>query len=160
MQGASDWQCQPSGIEFEVLSSMISELVLHHERQELSDDENLDWESPSSRTRVVKYGSSGNLYNVVNQVPDSIATEYQLSYQGTPVFSWHEYRWPHLQNNQQVHARKAIYLPQDCVDELMRYHVDADTSWLSRYRARLRRDRAAQIDEVSVVAEPDRLQVL
>lgn len=160
MQSAIDWQHQSSGIDFDVLSSMISELVRHHESQLMGDELNLDWESPSSLTRIVKYGTSGSLYNVINQVPDAIAAEYQLSYKGVAVFSWCEYRWPHLHDRYQSRPHQMINLPDGCFDELMRYHIDTDSSWLRRYQARLRGNAVAQIDEVSVVTETDSVQIL
>ncbi|MFK7859126.1 MAG: hypothetical protein AB8B64_09905 [Granulosicoccus sp.] len=160
MQSANDWQRQPSDVDFEVLSSMISELVRHHEQQLTGDEYSLDWESPSARTRIVKFASTANLYNVVNQIPNAVAVEYQLIYEGVPVFSWHEYRWPHLQDTQQSLSEPIAGVPQACIDELMRYHLNANTSWLSRYRNRLCRKRPTQIDEVGVMAKSHRLRAL
>ncbi|MFK7995111.1 MAG: hypothetical protein AB8B87_13285 [Granulosicoccus sp.] len=160
MQGATDRQNQPSVLGFDVLSSMISELVRHHERRLTGDEPSLDWQSPSAFTRIVKFGTSGCLFNVVNQVPDAVAVEYQLLYKDAPVFAWCEYRWPHLHDKHQAQAHKSIEIPQGCLDELMAYHIDADTSWLGRYRSRLNRKPLAQIDEVGIVAQGHCLSAL
>lgn len=159
MQDASAWPHRGSGIAIDVLSSMIAELVRHHERNASHEEHGPDWQSPSKRTRIMRFGTPASLYNVVHQVPDAIAAEYQLSHRGKQVFSWREYRWPHLQHDSSG-AQQALstYIPRDCLDELMRYHVQAGTSWLTRYRHRLRCERAAKIDKVDIVAESDRIQ--
>lgn len=160
MRLATDWQHHFSIVDFDVLRSMIIELVRHHERQLTGDEPSLDWESSSSRTCIVKYGNSGSLYHIINQDPDAIAAEYQLRFDSVPVFSWHEYRWPHLHDKHQRRPHQSIHLPDSCLQELMQYHIDADTSWLQRYRASLRLDRTAKVNEISVVTEADSIEVL
>ena len=154
MQCESAWQFPESTIVEDILSSMIAELVKHHQRYDAMDGQCLDWQSPSTLTRVVCYTNRSSLYNVLHQVPDAIAAEYKLLHRGNVVYSWYEYRWPHLCGEQATDADgRQIHIPRKCLDELMRFHVDADTGWLIRYRHRLRRNRAVKIDEVGIVTE-------
>ena len=159
MQRESAWQHPGSNIAADILSSMIAELVRHHQQVNTVGEQGLDWHSPSSLTRVVCYANRSSLYNVLHQVPDAVVAEYQLIHRGEVVYSWYEYRWPHLRCEQATDVdKRCIQIPRKCLDELMRFHVDADTGWLMRYRHRLRRDRAVEIDKVGVVTEFDYLQ--
>ena len=159
MQRESAWQHYGANIATDILSSMIAELVRHHQRHDATDGQGLDWQSPSGLTRVVCYANRSSLYNVLHQVPDAIAAEYRLLHRGDVVYSWYEYRWPHLRGEQATDLdERKIHIPRKCLDELMRFHVDADTGWLMRYRHRLRRDRAVKIDEVGIVTELNCLQ--
>jgi len=156
MQSESAWQHPESGIATDVLSSMIVELVTHHQCHGAVDDQCLDWQSPSKRTRVVCYANRSNLYNVLHQVPDAIAAEYELYHRGEMVYLWREYQWPHLCSEQaNANVDQQIHIPRNCLDELMRFHVNAGTGWLTRYRQRLRRDRGIKVNEIGVVAESD-----
>lgn len=159
MQCESAEQLPVSGLDNDVLSSMIVELVCHYQGHDAQDEQSLDWQSPSRRTRVVCYANRSSLYNVLHQVPDAIAAEYQLYHRGEVVYSWREYRWPHLRSEHATTGgEQQIHIPRNCLDELMRFHVDADTGWLMRYRHRLQRDRGIKINEVGVMAESDCLQ--
>ena len=115
---------------------MVAELVDHYERRGGAEETGFDWESPSTRTRVVRYGASSCLAGVLSQEPDAVAKEYQLSYRGVLIFTWHEFRWPHLlSEDRKVANQDYIDLPQNCIDELMDYHIRMETSWLYRYQA-------------------------
>ena len=125
-----------TGLSFEVLSSMVAELVDDNERRGVANEVGFDWESSSTKTRVVRYGARSCLASVLTQKPDAIAKEYQLSYRGVLIFAWHEYRWPHLlSEDRKVPNQHYIDLPQNCIDELMDYHIRMETSWLYRYQA-------------------------
>lgn len=155
MQRESAWQHPESGIATDVLSSMIVELVTHHQSHGAVDDQYLDWQSPSRRTRVVCYANRSSLYNVLHQVPDAVAAEYELYHRGEMIYLWREYQWPHLRGEQaNVNVEQKIHIPRNCLDELMRFHVNAGTGWLIRYRQRLRRDRGIKVNEIGIVAEP------
>ncbi len=123
---------------------MITELVEHYDRHcDVGCDE-LDWSSSSRFTRVVRYGNSTDLYPILNQVPDAVTAEYRLEYKSHTVFTWKDYRWPHLVDANTVKQnQRDIVVPDDCFGELLNYHQDADTGWLDRYRATLVRDNAA-----------------
>ena len=124
-----------TGLSFEVLSSMVAELVDHFERRSVANETGFDWESPSARTRVVRFGASSCLASVLSQDPEAVAKEFQLSYCGVLIFNWNEYRWPHLlSEDRKVPDLDYIDLPQNCIDELMDYHITMQTSWLYRYQ--------------------------
>lgn len=144
---------QPTGFSFEVLSSLVVELVDHYERHFHANETCNNWESPSSRTKVTRYGTRSDLRHVLIQQADAIAMEYQLSYRDVIVYSWYEYRWPQLcSEDRKTLNEQFIDLPQACVDELMNYHIQMKTPWLDCYRARSQRIASTQFDEIRVVA--------
>ena len=162
---------QQSSIGFVELTSMVSELMTVFERlqaDEWLDHEQLssDWISPSALTRVVRHGSSAALFSVLNQTPDAISAEFEVIHCGLRVFSWCEYLWPHLQDcDTGQNQNGQVELPATCVYELMAFHEQYGTSWLRRYRSAMMKelpwsDGRMQIDKVSIVAQPDWLQVL
>ncbi len=165
MEVLAGWvQQRQSGIGFDELSSMVSELMAVFERQSsLSGTQSMpwtpDWVSPTSRTRVIRHGSSESLHSVLMQTPDTISAEYEVLYRGARVFGWCDYLWPQLrQESRDLHAGK-YYLPQDCLDELMNFHVRYSTHWLERYRRKLHRDRAIEIDKVGVVTQANCIEL-
>jgi len=175
MEGRAAWiQQQQSCIGFDELTSMVSELMGHFEREQDQDracsrEEHLtsDWISPSGLTRVVRHGSSAALHSVLNQVPDAISAEFEVIHCGTKVFTWCEYLWPHLQRNNGCQRRSGqISLPTSCLVELMEFHERHETSWLRRYQhanpeiSLTWTERRVKINKVGVVAKPDRFQVL
>lgn len=173
MESRSAWvQQHRSGISFDELSSMVAELVtwFESEHRAAAPANAADWQSPSARTRVVRNGSSASLHSLLNQVPDAVAAEYYVLYLGTRVFTWREYLWPHLNSSDANRfADGMVYLPEDCLNELMDFHVRNDTPWLRRFRNQPRHHRqspvyeaapdssgvagAIQINEVRVVAQ-------
>lgn len=162
MQSNTGWmQQRQSGIGFNELTSMIVELVAHfEEHQNPASVLYPDWVSPSTRTRIIRHGSSSLLSSVLKQVPSAIAAEYELLYRGSPVFTWSEYLWPHLhQNDVRQNQSRTVYLPQQCLIELMNFHEQNQTSWLQRYQSKLRRDRAVEIDKISVMTQPDCIEL-
>ncbi|MFK8081315.1 MAG: hypothetical protein AB8B97_13590 [Granulosicoccus sp.] len=160
MKRADQRQQTVSEINSDVLSSMIAELVRHQEEQLTGSEQNPDWQSPSRRTQIIKYGSGACLFNILNQSPDVVEAEYQLTFDARPVFCWLDFRWPHLQAARKTTSFRKIKLPKTCVDELMQYHIQANTSWLGRYRNSLHSDRTAQVNEVGVVTELDGISAL
>lgn len=169
MEGRATWiHQQQSRIGFDELSSMVSELVSLFEREESAsrDIDASDWVSPSGLTRVVRHGSSAALNSVLNQVPDAISTEYEVIHCGVMVFSWCEYLWPHLQRgNVCQRSVGQISLPSTCITELMEFHEQHDSSWLRRYYLANPEESSwsgvrVKVDEIGVVAESDRFQIL
>jgi len=159
MQTERAWKCRDAGINSNVLSSLIIDLVTHHQHYGALDHYCIDWQSPSRRTRVVCYTNRCSLYNVLHQVPDAVVAEYQLNHRDEVVHAWCEYQWPHLQCEQtSTDTDQQIHIPRNCLAELLQFHVEADTGWLTRYRQRLRRIRDLKINEVGVVTESDRFQ--
>lgn len=165
MKVSAGWmQQRQSGIGFNELSSMVSELIANFERQstvQLSQDApwSPDWVSPSSRTRVIRHGSSAALHSVLMQTPDTVSAEYEVLHRGLRVFTWCEYLWPqHQRERQELHSGKH-YLPQDCLDELMDFHVRNHTHWLACFRRKLRTDRAIEIDKVGVVTQANCIEL-
>ncbi len=131
-------------ISFEVLSSMVEDLVDHYDRSCDIASHALDWESPTASTKIVRYGSSMNLHSMLNQVADSIVAEYQLRYRQTILYTWKDYRWPHLLDARTVRPTlDNIIVPDECLNELLTYHQNANTCWYNRYQAMLSRDSAA-----------------
>lgn len=134
-----------SSVSFDVLSSMVAELVKHHERYGDIATEQLDWQSSTKLTQIICYSSCASLHPILNQVPDAIAAEYKLIHKSGTVHQWKEYRWPHLQATRSVRnsAPEMLAVPDLCFSELLNYHQDAQTGWLDRYQATLTRDNAA-----------------
>jgi hypothetical protein len=172
MEGRAGWvQQQLCAIGFDELTSMVSELMALHEHSEIECDHN--WVSPSTHTRVIRHGSSASLFSVLNQVPDAVAAEYEVIHCGIKVFSWCEYRWPHLQSSDALQYPSGdVSIPEACLLELMQFHILHATAWLRRYRAfmlessvgdihagnaSVGRVTAIKIDKVGIVAEPDRI---
>jgi hypothetical protein len=156
MERKAGWvQQRQSGIGFNELSSMVAELVSQFEqRRNIDNVHTPDWVSPSTRTNIIRHGSSSSLYSLLNQVPSAVSSEYEVLYRGAQVFTWSEYLWPHLQQSDARHNRsRTVYLPQSCLNELMDFHVRNNTPWLQRYQIKLRRDRAIEIDKISVMAQ-------
>ena len=174
MDSRAAWlQQQQSCIGFDELTSMVSELMSLFVREQdhasaANDTESPDWISPSGLTRVVRHGSSAALHNVLNQVPDAVAAEYEVIHCDILEFSWCEYLWPHLQRSN-ASQRQAIQinLPTTCLVELMHFHEQQDTSWLRRYRLANpvtslagSGSRRTQVNKVGIVAKPDRFKIL
>lgn len=162
MEGNTGWvQQRQSGIGFNELTSMIAELVAQFEKSPTTNiTHSPDWVSPSTRTRVIRHGSSSSLFSVLNQVPSATSAEYELLFRGVQVFTWSEYLWPHLHQSDARRSRSLmVYLPQSCLTELMEYHVQNNTHWLQRYRTKLQSDRAIEIDKISVVTQTDRIEL-
>jgi len=59
---------------------------------------------------------------------------------------------------QDPHTRRH-YLPQDCLNELMDFHVRNSTHWLNCYQRKLSFDRAIEVDKISVMAQADCLEL-
>lgn len=162
MEGNTGWmQHRQSGIGFTELTSMVAELVSQFEQKQNADNTHSpDWVSTSTRTRVIRHGSSSSLSSLLNQVPNAISAEYEVLYRGDQVFTWSEYLWPHLCQSDARHNRsRTVYLPQSCLNELMGFHEQHNTLWLQRYRQQLRRDRAIEIDKISVVTKPNCIEL-
>ena len=165
MKVSAAWmQQRQSVISFDELSSMVSELMANFERHSVEQATqngfwSPDWVSPSCRTRVIRHGSSASLHSVLMQVPDTISAEYEVLHRGLRVCTWCEYLWPqHRGDRQELHSAKH-YLPQDCLDELMNFHVQNNTHWLTCYRRKLRTDRAIEIDKVGVVTQANCIEL-
>ena len=162
MERKTGWvQQRQSGIGSNELTSMIAELVAQFEKSPTTDiTHSPDWVSPSTRTRVIRHGSSSSLFSVLNQVPSAISAEYELLFRGIQVFTWSEYLWPHLHQSAATHNRSlTVYLPESCLNELMDYHVQHNTHWLQRYRAKLQSDRAVEIDKISIMTQSDCIEL-
>lgn len=171
MEGRVTWiHQQQSQIGFDELSSMVSELMRLFEREAddlRGDSHSSDWVSDSGLTRVVRHGSSASLHSMLRQQPDAVSFEYEILHCGVRVFQWCEYRWPHLQRRQLSQRQESrIVLPSTCLQELLQFHEQRRTPWLLRYRQwSMTADSVAvgatvQVDEVGVMAEPDRLHLL
>lgn len=173
MEGSAAWvHQQQSCIGFDELTSMVSELMGHYERKQdhsaiVDDTLTSDWISPSGMTRVVRHGSSAALQNVLNQVPDAVSAEFEVIHCRIKVFSWCEYLWPHLQRSNACQRRSTqISLPSVCLDELLYFHEQHETSWLRRYQHANSENSLrwaggrAKVDKVGVVAKPDRFKIL
>ena len=162
MEGNTGWvQQRQSGIGFNALTSMVAELVSQFEQSQIPDNTHSpDWVSPSTRTRIVRHGSSSSLSSLLNQVPSAISAEYEVLYRSVQVFTWSEYLWPHLhQSDARYNRSRTVYVPQSCLCELMDFHAQNQTPWLQRYKAQLRRDRAVEIDKISVMAQPNCIEL-
>jgi len=145
----------------EILCSMVSELVSDFEHRVLPSSSELHWISDSGATQVYRYGSSTHLQQILSQNPDAISAEYEVLFHGDRVFYWVEHLWPHLRSGEPVqHTNKPIWVPSACANDLMRYHIDSKTPWLDRYRRLPSKCRSIKIDEVGVVAETNRVQLL
>lgn len=162
---------QRTTMGFAELSSMVAELMTVFERtqaDEWVDHELLtsDWLSPSGLTRIVRHGSSASLHSVLNQTPDAISAEFEVIHRGSRVFSWCDFLWPHLQNSETCQSQCGeVELPAMCLQELMAFHQHYATSWFRRYQtAKAQRlpwgKGRIKINEVGVVAQPDRFQCL
>lgn len=179
MQGRVSWiHQQQARIGFDELSSMVCELMQLFERE--ADAEGgtpilkADWVSDSGLTRIVRHGSSASLQLVLQQEQDAVAAEFEILHCGSRVFAWSEYLWPGRQRRHLSRQRQSVItLPQTCLQELLQFHESRDSSWLSRYRHKRSEQAIAidqatpslsadltQIDEVGIVAESDRLQLL
>lgn len=169
----SGWmQQQQSEMGFDVLSSMVTELVALFEVRcresegsgndtwaDQSPDWNPDWLSPSSRTRIIRYGSRASLHSVLNQTPDTITAEYDVLFRGALVFNWCDYQWPQLQKLGNSNRSGIVSIPTGCLDELMAFHLHHNTPWLHRYNSTLRRDSFIEIDKISIVAQTDYIEL-
>ena len=165
MKVSAGWmQQRQSVIGFDELSSMVLELMANFERQSVeqvmrTDSWSPDWLSPSFRTRVIRHGSRASLHSVLMQVPDTISAEYEVLHRGLRVFTWCEYLWPqHRDERQELHSAK-LHLPQDCLDELMDFHVQNNTHWLACYQRKLRTQRAIEIDKIGVVTQANCIEL-
>jgi len=143
---------------------MVSELMARFGRQStaqaLHDSSwSPDWVSPTTRTRVIRHGSSASLHSVLIQAPDAISAEYEVLYRGARVFSWCEYLWPQLREQNRDIQTGMHYMPQDCLDELLDFHVRHGTHWLNCYQRKLSFDRAIEVDKVGVMAQADCIEL-
>lgn len=121
-----------ASVEYDVLVSLLNELMLHRELTAGDSIIPMDWYSPTERTRVCRYGNRSSVYSIVNQVPDAVATEIHVYFDSRIVFVWKDYRWPHLASGNET-VDGLVSLPSKCLKELLDYHIDASTDWLRRY---------------------------
>lgn len=153
MEGEANWmQQQQSVIAYDALTSMVAELMTVFELaaagwatpengdsdtpEDIDEDfPGHDWVSPSKLTRVIRHGSSASLYNLLNQIPNAIAEEFDVIHCGVKVVSWKEYRWPQLQSCDSLrYPSGQVSIPILCLNELMQFHETNATSWLRRFR--------------------------
>lgn len=153
MEGKSGWiRHQQSLVDYEVLSSMVAELMTEYESSLAVDSPvdtpasahatigindtivDHDWVSLSGLTRVIRHGSSASLSALLNQMPDAVAEEFQVIHCGKLVFSFCNYRWQQRQREELLaRTSSSISLPMLCLVELLHYHKVRMTSWQRRY---------------------------